>query len=82
MIVHVIRTNQIPFIHGRASWQLTVTTLSIMGVAAWLPFSPLAPALGFTALPPLYWPILLVTLASYVVLTQTVKMWLVRKAWL
>ena len=34
------------------------------------------------ALPPLYWPILLATLASYVVLTQAVKMWLIRKAWL
>ncbi|HEY5892547.1 MAG TPA: magnesium-translocating P-type ATPase [Chthoniobacterales bacterium] len=82
LIVHVIRTNKTPFIQGRASWQLTMTTVAIMAVAAWLPYSPLAPALGFTALPPLYWPILLATLFCYVVLTQTVKMWLVRKAWL
>jgi len=82
LIVHVIRTNKIPFIQGRASWQLTMTTLAIMVVAAWLPYSPLAPALGFTALPPLYWPILLATLFCYVVLTQSVKMWLIRKAWL
>ena len=82
LIVHVIRTNEIPFVQGRASWQLTITTLAIMAIAAWLPYSPLAPALGFTALPPLYWPILLATLVSYVVLTQTVKMWLIRKAWL
>jgi P-type Mg2+ transporter len=77
-----IRTNQFPFIQSRASWQLTLTTVAIMAVAAWLPYSPLAPALGFTALPPLYWPILLATLFCYVVLTQTVKTWLVRKAWL
>lgn len=82
LIVHVIRTNKIPFIHGRASWQLTLTTAAIMAVAAWLPYSPVAPALGFTALPPLYWPILLATLLCYVVLTQIVKMWLIRKAWL
>jgi len=82
LIVHVIRTTKIPFIQGRASWQLSLTTLAIMAVAAWLPYSPLAPALGFSALPPLYWPILLVTLLCYVVLTQAVKMWLVRKAWL
>lgn len=82
LIVHVIRTNKIPFIQGRASWQLTMTTLGIMAVAAWLPYSPLAPALGFTALPPLYWPILLATLLCYVVLTQIVKMWLIRKTWL
>ena len=82
LIVHVIRTNQIPFVHGGASWPLTITTVGIMGVAAWLPFSPLARTLGFTALPPLYWPILLATLFCYVVLTQGVKMWLIRKRWL
>ena len=82
LIVHVIRTNKIPFLQGHASWQLTLTTFAIMAVAVWLPYSPLAFALGFTPLPPLYWPILLVTLLCYVVLTQAVKMWLVRKAWL
>ena len=82
LIVHVIRTNKIPFIQGRASWQLTLTTVAIMAFAAWLPYSPLASALRFTALPPLYWPILLATLLCYVVLTQAVKMWLIRKAWL
>ncbi len=82
LIVHVIRTNRIPFIHGRASWQLTLTTGLIMGVAVWLPYSPLAGALGFVALPALYWPILLATLLCYVLLTQAVKMWLIRKAWL
>jgi len=82
LIIHVIRTNQIPFIQSRASWQLTMTTVIIMGLAAWLPFSPLAPALGLTALPPLYWPILIVTLLCYVVLTQLVKMWLIRMKWL
>jgi Mg2+-importing ATPase len=82
LIIHVIRTNKLPFIHGRASWQLTFTSIAIMAIAGWLPYSPAAPALGFTALPPLYWPILLATLLCYVVLTQAVKMWLIRKRWL
>ncbi len=82
LVVHVIRTNRIPFLQSRASWQLAMTTVVIMAAAAWLPYSPLAPALGFTALPPLYWPLLLATLFCYVVLTQLVKMWLIRKAWL
>ncbi|MEI7928941.1 MAG: magnesium-translocating P-type ATPase, partial [Verrucomicrobiales bacterium] len=82
LIVHVIRTNRIPFIQGRASWQLTAMTLAIMAVAMWLPYSPLSAVLGFTALPFLYWPILLVTLICYVLLTQGVKIWLVRKQWL
>jgi Mg2+-importing ATPase len=82
LIVHVIRTNKMPFLHSRASWQLTLTTAAIMAVAVWLPYSPVAGALGFTDLPPLYWPILLATLLCYVVLTQIVKMWLIRKTWL
>jgi Mg2+-importing ATPase len=82
LIVHVIRTNKIPFLQSRASWQLTMTTIAIIALAAWLPFSPVAAALGFVALPPLYWPILLATVFSYVVLTQVVKMWLLRKAFI
>jgi P-type Mg2+ transporter len=82
LIIHVIRTNKVPFIQGRASWPLTVTTALIMALGAWLPFSPLADALGFVPLPALYWPILFATLLCYVVLTQIVKMWLVRRAWL
>ena len=58
-----------------------VTTAVIMVLGAWLPFSPLGPAFGFTALPALYWPFLVVTLIGYVWLTQTVKTWLFRKAW-
>src|SRR5207247_3572595 len=69
LIIHVIRTNLLPFIQSRASWQLTITTVVIMAFGAYLPFSPLAGPLGFVALPVLYWPILLATLLSYVGLT-------------
>jgi Mg2+-importing ATPase len=81
LIIHVIRTNLIPFVQSRASWQLTMTTLLIMAFGAWLPFSPLASTLGFVPLPPLFWMLLLLTLVCYVGLTQVIKMWLIRKAW-
>jgi P-type Mg2+ transporter len=81
LIIHVIRTNLIPFVQSRASWQLTMTTLLIMGIGAVLPYSPLATPLGFVPLPPLYWAILLVTLLCYVGLTQIIKTWLIRKSW-
>ena len=38
--------------------------------------------LGFTEPPPLYWPLLGLTLLCYVVLTQLVKMWLLRRKWI
>ena len=79
LIVHVIRTNQIPFIQSRASWQLTMTTLAIMGIGALLPFTPLAQYLGFVPLPWQFWPLLALTLICYVGLTQVIKSWMVRK---
>jgi P-type Mg2+ transporter len=82
LIIHVIRTNKLPFIQSRASWQLTLTSLAVMAIGVWLPFSPFASALGFTAPPPLYWPLLLVTLSLYVLVTQSVKNWLLKKAWI
>ena len=82
LIIHVIRTNKIPFLQSRASWSLTVTTLCVMAFGMWLPYSPIASALGFTHLPRLYWPILMLTLLSYVGLTQIIKVWLLRKQWI
>ncbi len=81
LIIHVIRTNKIPFLQSWASWPLLVTTAVIMVLGAWLPFSPIGPAFGFTPLPALYWPLLALTLLGYVLLTQVVKSWLFRKGW-
>ena len=44
LIIHVIRTNKIPFIQSRASVPLTLTSLAIMAFGVWLPYSPLAAA--------------------------------------
>jgi P-type Mg2+ transporter len=79
LIIHVIRTNKIPFIQSRASWPLIITSLVIVAVGAWLTVSPLANTLGFVALPPLYWVYLAIMLLAYVVLTQVVKTWFFRK---
>jgi len=82
LIIHVIRTNKIPFIQSRASWPLTATTFAIMAFGMWLPYSPLAESLGLTHLPGMYWPILMLTLVGYMSLTQIIKVWLLRKKWI
>lgn len=82
LIIHVIRTNKIPFIQARASLPLTMTTFLIMAIGAWLPFSPFGAYLGFVPLPGLFWPVLFATLLCYMALTQVIKTWLIRKAWL
>jgi Mg2+-importing ATPase len=82
LIIHVIRTNRLPVIQSRASLSLSLTTLAVMAVGIWLPFSPIAAELGFVRLPPLYWPLLALMLVCYVLLTQGVKKWLMRKGWI
>ena len=79
LIIHVIRTNKIPFIESRASWPLIATSLIIVAVAAWLTVSPFANALGFVELPSLFWLFLAGILLCYVTLTQVVKTWFIRR---
>jgi P-type Mg2+ transporter len=82
LIIHVIRTNKIPFLQSRPSTFLLVTSAVIMAIGVALPFTSLGRYLGFIALPALYWPYIAVTLLFYVVLTQTVKAWLLRHRWI
>jgi len=79
LIIHIIRTNKIPFIQSRASWSLIISSVVIVSLGAWLTVSPLANTLGFVTLPPLYWPLLAVMLCGYVLLTQLVKTWFYRR---
>ncbi len=82
LIIHVIRTNKIPFIHSRASWPVLGMGLLIMAVGVALPFSGVGRYLGFTELPSRYWALLGLTLACYLTLTQGVKIWLLRRRWI
>jgi Mg2+-importing ATPase len=82
LIIHVIRTNKIPFLQSRASGLLTATSAAVMAIGVAIPFSPVGRYLGFTTLPLLYWPLLALTLASYMLLTQGLKMVLVRRGWI
>ena len=75
LIIHVIRTNKIPFIESWASWPLMLTSVLIVAAGIGLTVSPLAGALGFVPLPPRYWLFLTVIMLGYAVLTQLVKAW-------
>ncbi|MEO8099518.1 MAG: magnesium-translocating P-type ATPase [Acidobacteriota bacterium] len=82
LIIHIIRTNRIPFFQSRSSTAVLAMSLIIMAIGIAIPFSPVGDYLGFTTLPALYWPLLLLTLLCYAVLTQLVKVWLLRKNWI
>jgi len=79
LIVHIIRTRKIPFIQSRASAPMLLTTLCIMGIGAWLPYSPFAATLGLVALPWTYWLWITVFLVAYSILTHRVKRWFIKK---
>jgi Mg2+-importing ATPase len=82
LIIHVIRTNKIPFVQSQSSRSLMLMSLFVMAIGVAIPFSFLRPYLGFTRLPAQYWPLLALTLLCYLLLTQGVKMWLLQRNWI
>ncbi len=79
LIVHMIRTRKVPFIQSRASWPLCVMTLLVVVVGIGIIFTPVAGFLQLQALPLSYFPWLILILAAYMVLTQGVKGYFVRR---
>ncbi|NNM54140.1 MAG: magnesium-translocating P-type ATPase [Spirochaetales bacterium] len=75
LIVHIIRTNKIPFLQSRASFSMTMTTVLVMAVGGILPYTPIALDLGLVPLPPIFWAFIAAFLVLYGVLTHNVKMW-------
>ncbi|QOR75680.1 MAG: magnesium-translocating P-type ATPase [Thermoflavifilum sp.] len=84
LIVHMIRTEKIPFIESWATWPVIALTALIMAIGIWIPFSPFAHALGLQPLPGVYFIYLTLILICYSILTQLVKVWYIRrfKQWL
>jgi Mg2+-importing ATPase len=79
MIVHIIRTRKIPFFQSAASPGLLFTTLLVMAIGAFLPYSPFAETFGFVPLPAVYWLWIFGFLLFYAVLTHNVKVWFFNK---
>ncbi|HTX65648.1 MAG TPA: magnesium-translocating P-type ATPase [Opitutaceae bacterium] len=79
LIVHIIRTHRIPFIQSRASKTMSFTTVLIMAIGVWLPYSPVGRYLGMVPLPPVFFVWVAGFLGAYAVLTHSVKMWFARK---
>ena len=80
LIIHIIRTNKIPFLQSRASWPVLGDEPSLSWRSASRSRSRRSAATSASrAIPPLYWPLLVLTLVCYMVLTQAVKIWLLRR---
>jgi Mg2+-importing ATPase len=79
LIVHMIRTEKIPFLQSTASLPVMALTGIIIAIGCYLPFSPIAETIKITALPMSYWPFLVLTTLGYCVLTQIGKQIYIRK---
>ena len=84
LIVHMIRTQKIPFFQSIAAAPVLVLTVIIMAAGIAIPFTSFGSSVGLQPLPMAYFPWLAGTLLGYCVLTQLVKFWYVKrfKQWL
>jgi len=79
LIVHMIRTAQVPFIQSRATWPVLSMTGTIMLVGIVLPFVPVGHKLGLVPLPGSFFLWLFAILLCYLGLTQLMKRWYIRR---
>jgi len=72
LVLFVIRTSKNP-LRSRPSRPLTATCLAVVAIGIYLPFSPLAGVLGFTALPGAYFVFLAIATGTYLFLVEGTK---------
>ncbi len=73
LVIHLIRTQKIPFIESHASFSLTVLTLLGIIILTLIPFTPIGLALGFLPLSKLYFIYLFIIIALYMIATLIIK---------
>ena len=78
LVLFVIRTSGNPF-RSRPSRPLAVTTVAVVMIAVALPFTPLAPALGFVPLPAGFFAFLTSIVIGYLICVELVKRRLLRR---
>lgn len=79
LVVHLIRTEKVPFVGSRASLPLCALGATGIAVACVLPVTLLGAALDFCALPATFWPILATMVAGYAALAMLAKRRYVRR---
>ncbi|HBT3004936.1 TPA: magnesium-translocating P-type ATPase [Klebsiella aerogenes] len=79
LVVHMLRTQKIPFIQSRATLPVLLTTAAIMAIGIYIPFSPLGAIVGLEPLPLSYFPWLVATLLSYCLVAQGMKRFYIKR---
>ena len=79
LVIHMLRTPKLPFIHSRASWQVTLLTTTGIAVGTIIPYTFVGHWLQMTPLPPVYFALLAATLVCYMLLATGFKKVFVRR---
>ncbi|WP_266156551.1 magnesium-translocating P-type ATPase [Dyella silvatica] len=79
LIVHMIRTRKIPFLQSIAAAPVLALTAAAIVIGIFLPFTGLGAKFGMVALPPVYFAWVALTVFTYCVLTQLVKLIYIRR---
>jgi Mg2+-importing ATPase len=78
LVIFVIRTRRNPLRSHPNRW-LVLTSLGVVVTAMLLPFTPLAPYLGFTPLPLSFFGLLTALLIAYLVMVEGGKQWFYKR---
>ncbi|CAK9886744.1 MAG: Magnesium-transporting ATPase, P-type 1 [Candidatus Erwinia impunctatus] len=79
LVVHMLRTQKIPFIQSCAALPVMLMTGLVMAIGIYIPFSPLGHAVGLEPLPWSYFPWLAATLLGYCLVAQGMKGFYIRR---
>jgi len=79
LIVHMIRTEKMPFIGSRASNALLITTILAMAAGVLLPYTNAGAAAGMVPLPLTYFGYLAAILFGYCLLVTIMKRWYIKR---
>lgn len=79
LVVHMIRTEKIPFIQSRATAPVMISTLIVMSLGLIIPFTGFGHSIRFVSLPGSYFPWLVLVLVGYMATMQVVKTLYIRK---
>ena len=79
LIVHMIRTKRIPFLQSVAAAPVLGLTTAIIAIGLLLPYTGLGAKIGMMPLPPVYFGWIALTVLTYCVLTQLVKLLYIRR---
>jgi Mg2+-importing ATPase len=79
LVIHIIRTGKVPFIESMPSPFLIFSSIYIVTIALFIPYTPLGQYFKFVMPPAMYFVALFCIVALYLYTVQKVKVWFIKK---